>query len=152
MPATDISDEQVLQTYPDVRLDHRNKAFYRALLNQQLVAARCVDCRTWHTPLRALCPECWSENIEVIPVSGQGRIHLLIQLHQGPPARDVSYSTPWPLAAVEMSEQPGLRFVSTIVDCAPEQLRVGLPVELTWIERDGAPWYAFRPTQSESEG
>jgi hypothetical protein len=26
-------------------------------------------------------------------------------------------------------------------------LRVGLPVELTWIERDGAPWYAFRPKE-----
>jgi hypothetical protein len=24
-------------------------------------------------------------------------------------------------------------------------LRIGSPVELTWIERDGAPWYAFRP-------
>ena len=78
------------------------------------------------------------------PSAGRGRIHLLILLHQGPPARDVSYSTPWPLAAVELDEQPGLRFVSTVVDCPPEQLRVGLPVELTWIERDGAPWYAFR--------
>ena len=151
MPATDISDEQVLQTYPDVRLDHRNKEFYRALLNQQLVAARCADCRTWHTPLRSLCPECWSDNVEVTPVGGQGRIHLLIQLHQGPPARDVSYSTPWPLATVEMAEQPGLRFVTTVVDCPPEQLRIGLPVELTWIERDGAPWYAFRPATSDEE-
>lgn len=148
MPATDISDEQVLEAFPEVRLDHRNKEFYRALLRHELVAARCRDCGTWHTPLRALCPECWSFDIEVTPVNGRGTIHLLIRLHQGPPARDVSYSTPWPLAAVELEEQPGLRFVSTVVDCPPEQLRVGLPVELTWIERDGGPWYAFRPAAS----
>jgi uncharacterized OB-fold protein len=151
VPATDVSDEQVLQTFPEVRLDHRNKEFYRALLRKQLVAARCRDCGTWHTPLRSICPECWSGNIDIAPVSGKGRIHLLILLHQGPPARDVSYSSPWPLAAVELEEQPGLRFVSTVVDCPPEQLRVGLPVELTWIERDGGPWYAFRPADSGKE-
>ena len=151
MTSGTISDERVLQTYPEVRLDHRNKEFYRALLDRQLVAARCGDCGTWHTPLRAICPECWSDNIEVTPTSGKGRVHLLILLHQGPPARDVSYSTPWPLAAVELEEQPGLRFVGTVVDCPPEQLRVGLPVELTWIERDGGPWYAFRPAQSAKE-
>jgi uncharacterized OB-fold protein len=148
VPPIDISDEQVLQTYAEVRLDHRNKEFYRALLDRRLVAARCGDCGSWHTPIRSLCPECWSTSVEVAPVAGRGRIHLLIQLHQGPPARDVDYSTPWPLAAVELDEQPGLRFVGTVVDCPRDQLRVGLPVELTWIERDGAPWYAFRPAQS----
>ena len=52
----------------------------------------------------------------------------------------------WPLAAIELIEQAGLRFVATIVDCPPEQLRIGLPVELTWITRADAPWPAFRPT------
>jgi uncharacterized OB-fold protein len=151
MPSTEIGDEQVLQSFPEVRLDHRNKDFYRALLDRQLVAARCGDCGSWHTPLRSLCPECWSTNVEIAPVSGRGAIHLLIRLHQGPPARDVDYSTPWPLATVELEEQPGLRFVGTVVDCPPEQLRVGLPVELTWIERDGAPWYAFRPANTVGE-
>ena len=61
MTSADISDEQVLQSFPEVRLDHRNKEFYRALLGHQLVAARCRDCGTWHTPLRSLCPECWSD-------------------------------------------------------------------------------------------
>jgi uncharacterized OB-fold protein len=145
MSVVDVGDEQVLQSYPQVRLDHRNKAFYRALLGHELVAAHCRDCGTWHTPIRSVCPECWSAEVAVTPVAGHGRIHLLIRLYQGPSTGDVSYATPWPLAAVEMAEQPGLRFVSTVVECPPELLRVGLPVELTWIERDGAPWFAFRP-------
>ncbi len=148
MPSVDLTDEDVLQAFPEVRLDHRNKDFYRALLKRELVAARCGACGSWHTPLRSICPECWSTDVTVTPVSGRGRIHLLILLHQGPPARDVSYATPWPLAAVELDEQPGLRFVSTVIDCPPERLRVGLPVELIWIERDGAPWYAFRPKEA----
>jgi hypothetical protein len=148
MPTADATDEQLLQSFPEIRLDHCNKHFYRALLRRELVAARCAACGAWHTPLRALCPECWSTDVAVTRVSGRGRIHLLILLHQGPPAADVSYATPWPLAAVELEEHRGLRFVGTVVDCPPERLRVGLPVELTWIERDGAPWYAFRPEES----
>jgi hypothetical protein len=34
---------------------------------------------------------------------------------------------------------------ATVLDCPRDLLRVGLDVELTWIERDGAPWPAFRP-------
>jgi uncharacterized protein len=145
VPSAESSDEQVLRSFPEIRLDHRNKHFYRAILDHQLVAARCGECGRWHTPIRTVCPECWSADVAVQPLRGRGRIHLLIRLHQGPPAREVSYATPWPLAAVELEEQPGLRFVATIVDCPLERLRIGLPVQVTWIERDGAPWFAFRP-------
>jgi uncharacterized OB-fold protein len=141
-----ITDEMVLAQYPTVRLDHLNKHFYRGLLNHELVAGQCSDCRRWHTPLRPRCPECWSESVEVKPVSGRGSVFLLTLLHQGPASPDVDYSTPWPLAAIELTEQPGLRVTATIVDCPPQRLRVGLPVELSWITRGGAPWPAFRPS------
>ena len=72
---------------------------------------------------------------------------LLTLLHQGPAVAGVDYSTGWPLAAIELEEQPGLRLSATVVNCPREQLRVGLPVTVTWIERDGSPWYAFRPVE-----
>jgi len=34
---------------------------------------------------------------------------------------------------------------ATVVDCSRDRLRIGLEVELTWIDRDGVPWPAFRP-------
>jgi uncharacterized OB-fold protein len=71
-------------------------------------------------------------------------VYLLTFLHQGPPTAGVDYEGGFPLAAIELAEQPGLRVAATVVDCPREQLRIGLPVELTWIERDGAPWPAFR--------
>jgi uncharacterized OB-fold protein len=148
--AAHIPDQTVLARYPNVRLDHLNKHFYRGLLNRQLLAGRCRDCGRWHTPLRPRCPECWSLAVEHTPVSGQGAIYLLTLLHQGPPSGDVDYSDPWPLAAVELVEQAGLRVTATIVQCAPDRLRVGLPVELSWITRDGAPWPAFRPSEETS--
>lgn len=132
----------VFQAYPQVRLDQVNIAYYAGLLEHRLLAGHCDDCGAWHTPLRPRCPSCWSRAAGPREVSGRGRIHVLTLLHQGPPG--VSYSPPWPLAAIELEEQPGLRIATTLVDTAPEQQRVGQPVELTWIERDGTPWPAFR--------
>ncbi|OHV32251.1 MULTISPECIES: Zn-ribbon domain-containing OB-fold protein [Pseudofrankia] len=146
-----VDDEEVLLAYPDVRLDRLNARFYAGLLRHELLATRCGDCGNWAAQQRPLCPACWSTNVTPAPVSGRGTVHTLTLLHQGPPAPDVDYTRPWPLAAVELAEQPGLRFAATIVDCPPERLAVGLPVELTWITRTGAPWYAFRPAAPSTE-
>jgi uncharacterized OB-fold protein len=79
-------------------------------------------------------------------VSGKGDIFLLIGLHQGPLAPDVDYSKKYPVAAVQLIEQPGLRYASTVINIAAEDLRIGMPVELTWIQRYGAPFPVFQPT------
>jgi uncharacterized OB-fold protein len=141
----------VLERFPDVRLDHLNKQYYKGLLRRELLMNRCRACGTWHTPLRPICPACWSADVSPVPVSGRGTVHLLTFLHQGPPAPGVDYSAGFPLAAIELAEQPGLRVAATVVDCPRELLRIGLAVELTWIDRDGAPWPAFRPAGRPGE-
>jgi uncharacterized protein len=144
-PDVPPADQAVLARFPGVRLDHLNKQYYQGLLRHQLLVNRCRACGTWHTPLRPICPACWSASVSPVPVSGQGTVHLLTFLHQGPPAPGVDYAAGFPLAAIELAEQPGLRVTATVVGCPREQLRIGLAVELTWIDRDGAPWPAFRP-------
>ncbi len=142
-----VSDEAVLERFPAVRLDHLNKQYYRGLLRHELLASHCRACGSWHGLLRPICPSCWSPEVSAEPVSGRGTVHLLTILHQGPPAPGVDYAGGFPLAAIELAEQPGLRVQATVVGCLREQLRIGLAVELTWIERDGAPWPAFRPAR-----
>lgn len=141
------ADADVLAAYPETRLDHHNKYFYAGLLRHELILGRCAACHTWQTPLRSLCASCWSTDVIASPVSGRGAIFLLTLLHQGPASPGVSYSPPWPLAAIELEEQPGLRLPATIVECPSDLLEVGLEVEVTWVEREGSPWYAFRPRQ-----
>jgi uncharacterized protein len=147
---TGLGDEIVLLRFPAVRLDHLNKRYYEGLLRRELLMNRCRACGTWQAPLRPLCPSCWSSDVTAAPVSGRGTVHLLTFLHQGPPAPGVDYSGGFPLAAIELAEQPGLRVTATVVDCPRGRLRVGLPVELAWIDRDGAPWPAFRPAGGQS--
>jgi uncharacterized OB-fold protein len=51
---------------------------------------------------------------------------------------------PLPLVAVELSEQEGLRYLSSVVDTEPDQLKVGSPVVLCWIENNSVPQVRFR--------
>jgi uncharacterized protein len=147
--AVGMTDADLVETFSRVRVDHDNKAFYRGWLNKRLLLNRCRECGRWHHPPKPICPSCgWSE-IEPTEVSGRGTVHLLILLHQGPEAPGVDYAAgPHPVATVELVEQVGLRYTTTIVGIPPGDIHIGMPVELTWIERDGVPFPAFQPASS----
>ena len=76
-------------------------------------------------------------------MSGDGVIFMAIFLHRGPAAPGVDYRTPYPVVTVELAEQEGLRFTSTVVGAANEDIRIGKPVQLTWAERAGSPMPVF---------
>jgi len=144
----DVTDEELVARYPGRRLDHDSKAAFRGWLDRRLLVNRCADCELWHQPPRPVCPRCWSWNVHPTPVAGTGTIFMFVLLHQGPPADGVDYATPHPVVTVELDEQPGLRFTSTMVGAANDEIRIGLRVGLTWIERSGSPIPAFRLVQS----
>jgi uncharacterized protein len=138
-----ITDAELVDRLPGILVDGDNKEYYRGWLERTLVLNRCEDCGRWHHPAKPICPECWSDRVRPTPVSGRGTVHLLIWLRQGPPADGVDYATPHPVVTVELEEQTGLRFTSTVVDAPMDELAIGDPVELTWIERNGEPFPAF---------
>jgi uncharacterized OB-fold protein len=138
-----LSDEELMAALPDVRVDHDNAAHYLGLLERRLLINRCDDCGAWHHPPRSVCPRCWSRAVTATEVSGRGTIAILTFLHARP--RRAAGDGPYPVVAVELAEQPGLRIAGTIVGAAREEIRLDAPVELAWIERDGRPVAAFRP-------
>jgi len=141
---SEVTDQELVDRWKDVRLDHTNKHFYRGLLEGELRLNKCADCGWWHHRPKPVCPNCWSHNLVATPVKGSGTIHLLIVLHQGPPADGVDYTTPHPVAAVELDEQEGLRFTSTVVGADNSEIAVGKRVSLDWIERNGRPYPVWR--------
>ncbi len=70
-------------------------------------------------------------------------MYLLTLLYQGPPAPGVSYEQPYPVVTVELDEQPGLRFTSTVVDADPSDVVIGSRVRLAWRIPDRAPMPVF---------
>jgi uncharacterized OB-fold protein len=139
-----LDDEQLVALFHAYPLDHDNKAVFRARLGHELLVMRCAGCGTWHEPPRPICPVCWSKAVVATPVSGRGTIFMAIFLHQGPPAPGVDYSTPYPVVTVELDEQPGLRFTSTVVGATNDDIVIGQRVTLDWLDREGVPVPVFR--------
>lgn len=139
-----ISDAELVARFPGHPLDHDSAAHFRGRLEHRLLLNRCGACSTWHHPHKPICPSCWSADVTAEPVTGAGTIHLAIFLHQGPPAEGVDYATPHPVVTVELDEQPGLRFTSTVVGSANDEITIGRRVTLDWIDRAGAPLPVFR--------
>ncbi len=142
--STDISDEELVDRYPGRALDHDNAAHHRGWLDRTLLINRCADCGLWRHPPRPVCPACWSTDVRPTPVAGSGTIFLRILLYQGPPAEGVDYSTPYPVVTVELDEQVGLRYSSTVIGASNDDIQIGRRVTLDWAERAGAPMPVFR--------
>jgi uncharacterized OB-fold protein len=142
--SSDVTDEELIRRFPGQRIDHDNKAAFRGRLEHRLLVNRCGACGLWHQPPMAICPRCWSTEVEPTEVSGRGTIYMAIFLHQGPPAPGVDYTTPHPVVIVELDEQEGLRFTSTVVGASNDDITIGRRVELDWIERENTPVPVFR--------
>jgi uncharacterized protein len=139
-----IADDDLVARFAGHPLDRDSAAHYRGRLQHRLLLNRCGSCGTWHNPPRPVCPSCWSTDVAATEVQGTGTIHLAVFLYQGPPAEGVDYATPHPVVTVELDEQPGLRFTSTVVGSANEAITIGTRVRLDWIERAGVPLPVFR--------
>ena len=137
-------DEELLDLFGGWGVDRDSAAHFRGRLGKELLINRCEDCGTWRHPPRPVCATCWSDRVVPTRVTGGGIIHLTLFLHRGPPAEGVDYSTPYPVVAVELDEQPGLRFTSTVVGADNATIRIGERVRLDWIERSGVPLPVFR--------
>lgn len=102
--------------------------FWEAAAMRRLMILRCKSCRTWiHYPKPA-CRACGSTDLAPEDVSGRGTVYSYTVTHQAVPG----YEPPFAVVLVELEEQAGLRMVSSLVDVAPEDVRIGMPVEVTF--------------------
>jgi len=146
---TEPPDEDVFAHFHDVHVDRDNIAHYRGLMAGKLLINRCGDCGRWIYPHRPLCPQCWSWNVTPTEVSGRGKLQMYTLLYQ---SRDPDHplTEPMQVAAVELDEQQGLRYLSQVVNCPLSALKHDMPVSLTWIEDRGRRWPAFEPARDQA--
>ena len=142
-PTEAIRDRELLATFRGHGVDRESAAHFRGRLERRLLINRCDNCGHFEHPALPVCPVCWSRDLTATEVSGNGTIHLVMFLHQGPRATGVTYENPHPVVTVELDEQPGLRLTATTVGVERDDIVIGRRVRLTWFDRDGTPTPAF---------
>ena len=102
--------------------------FYGFCKKHELRFQRCKPCGAWRHVPREMCASCGSFDWEWAKSSGRGKIFTWTTVYQPmhPAFADVPYSP----VIVELEE--GVRMVSWVVDVKPEELEVGLAVEVTF--------------------
>ena len=125
-------------------------AHYRiAAASGQLLLQQCRKCRKYvHYP-RVICPHCRGLDLEWQQACGRGRVYSFSVVYQPPAPRWKAY-VPYTIAVIDLEEGP--RMMSNIVDCEIDQLRIGMPVTVTFEERDGRALPQFRPVEDTKPG
>jgi uncharacterized protein len=117
--------------------------YWEACRQGHLVAQRCTACGHVRWPPSILCPKCLAEGGEWVNLSGRGTIYSFIIVHR--PQHPAFFGdVPYNVAIVTLEE--GIRLHTNIVECAPEALRIGLPVEVVFEKvSDEVSLPKFRP-------
>jgi uncharacterized OB-fold protein len=118
-------------TRPAPLVTEDNQAFWEAAREGRLVAQRCGACGRLRHPPRPMCPACRSLEREIVTLSGTGSVYSYSLLHRPQHPRFT-----YPLAAVLVELDEGIRLVSNLVGVQPQDVRVGLSVRATFVETD----------------
>jgi uncharacterized OB-fold protein len=106
-----------------------SEPFWAAVQRGELRFQRCGRDGKLFWPPSARCPRCWSTEWTWDRVSGRGSVFsfVVFQRSYHPAFRG---ALPYAVAIVELDE--GVRFTTRLVDVRPEDVRVGMPVEVAF--------------------
>ncbi len=124
-----MAAESKVYAKPLPHLDEENRPWWDALKRHELYIQRCRDCGALRYYPRALCPECLSSRTEWLRSKGAGKVYTFTVTYQNT-APGFRESLPYVLAYVELEE--GLKMLTNIVDCRPEEVRIGMPVAVVF--------------------
>jgi uncharacterized OB-fold protein len=129
---------------PRPRATPVTQPYWDALRDEHIRVQRCDDCHAWvHYP-RVRCSNCLSARLSWHEVSGRGTVYSFSVARQ-PTAPPFADEVPQIVTVVELEE--GIRLSTTLVDVAPDAVRVGLPVSPVFDHgADGVTLLRFRPT------
>jgi uncharacterized OB-fold protein len=123
--------------------DAVSRPFFEGAQRGELLIQRCTACGAHLAPGSRACTECLSEALAWVLASGRATLFTYAVMHQRyhPGFAD---ELPYNLAVVELEEGPRLN--TNIVDVANDELRVGMPLVVTFVEAgDGIVLPKFRP-------
>ena len=123
--------------------DPESIEYWEGCKRHELLIQKCSGCGELRHYPRLSCSHCTSEDYEWLPSSGKGVLYSWIIVHP-PTLPAFKEKVPYPVILVELEE--GIRMVSNIVDCAIEDLRIDMPLEVTFDEvLEGVMLPKFRP-------
>ena len=127
-------------------IEQETKPFWDGCKRRELLLQRCTSCTNFQYYPRGCCANCYSFDLEWVKSAGKGTVYTYTLTYR---TSDPTFRgrTPYALAYVELDE--GVRMLTNIVECDPQSVKIGMPVEVTF--EDVSPEIAipvFKPRTS----
>lgn len=136
-----MSDQAPARKLP--ALEPVSAFFWTSGADGKLRIQRCGDCGRYQHPPVAICPVCRTETMVPAVVSGRGRVKTFTINAQ---VWIEGMTEPFVFGAVELEEQAELYVFSNIL-AAPEAVKAGLPVTVTFEHQEDIWLPLFEPAQ-----
>jgi hypothetical protein len=114
-------------------------AFNQYLNEHKLMGTRCTKCGGLYLPPRAICPACYSNQIEWIELSGRGQLAAFSSIYIGPSAMQAEgydRTNPYCAGIVELDE--GVKISARILGVEaknPASIAIGTPLTMEFLDR-----------------
>jgi uncharacterized OB-fold protein/acyl dehydratase len=127
--ASQVAAEVARRARPSMNGD--TAFFWQGVEQGRLLIQRCAGCGTLRHPPRPMCGSCRSLDWDTVESGGRGEIHSFV-VHHYPPMP--GFDIPYVVALIDLAE--GTRIVSNVIGSDPSEVRIGLPVSVTFEKVD----------------
>lgn len=104
------------------------KPFWEGTKQGKFLLQHCPRCGIWQYYPRPVCMKCMSRELEWREASGKGTVYSFTITRMPPDGFEDR--APYALASVEVPE--GTRVMAQILNCPPEEVRIGMKVRATF--------------------
>lgn len=108
-----------------------HQAFWAHCQRRELRFQRCDSCEAWRHPPAPVCPECGSAACRWDLAPQRAELFSYTVVHH-PSAPALRQTVPYNVAIVAFPELGDIRVVSNVIDAAPGEMRIGMPLQLVW--------------------
>ena len=120
------------------------EGFWEGTKLGELRVQLCTKCEHKQWIPRPACEECGNRHLSWVKSDGRGRIYsfaIIRQVVMNSPAFEKEI--PYALSIIELED--GVRMTAQVVDCRPEEVRIGMEVEAFFEDIGGVSVVKFRP-------
>jgi uncharacterized OB-fold protein len=124
-----MSERFFPDSMPSPLADAITLPWWQAAAEHRLVVQRCSSCQHTRHPPAPVCPECRSPDSDWKELSGRGEVYTYTLVHRPIAA---GQELPYVIAVISLEDAGGVRIISNLVGVEPEQVEIGMPVEVVW--------------------
>ncbi|WP_423799806.1 Zn-ribbon domain-containing OB-fold protein [Neobacillus sp. SAB-20_R2A] len=110
-----------------------NQPYWDGADRHELIIQKCESCQNYSHPPGPACAKCGSTELSWENFGGdvKGTVYSYVISYR-PFLPGFQDSLPLVIAIVELEKAPAVKIIGNVLECNPEDVRIGMSVSMTW--------------------